>query len=382
MKLRPVKPQNLSIELLALLVITVLAASGPALIHYAAFSSAYIGLVACILAHCAIGTYGWTRIEQWPSRHLPYLSVQTVLALGIIYLAHSYGPVPIIMIPLAAQAGILLERRAAILFAISLTLLDLLPSLALGMDFDLELIGFAFTSGTGIFFGVLFAQVLRSTWRAKAEVDRLNADLAETARHTAALATAEERNRIAREIHDSVGHALTTVHVQLMAAEQMLAVDQEKARDLIDKARGVTDQGLQDVRRAVAAMREEPLPMRIDQAIDELAEKARQTGLRVDLDLSGNAPELPGEIYRTVYRVAQEALTNVRKHGKGDASMALRMGNEQVALQVRNPAEPSENGSGGFGLLGLRERAALVNGRLQAGQENGHFDLLLEIPLL
>ncbi|MHC5063546.1 MAG: sensor histidine kinase [Planctomycetota bacterium] len=381
MNLRPDRPQNLSIELLALLVITVIAASGPALIRYAALSPSYIGLVICILVHCAIGTYGWTRIEQHPRRHLPYLIVQSTLALLIIYLAHSYSSVSIIIIPLAAQAGILLERRAAIIFAISLTLLDAIPLLALGVEFGMQLLAAVFTSGTGIFFGVLFAQVLRSTWRAKAEVERLNTDLAEAARQSAALATAEERNRIAREIHDSVGHALTTVHVQLTAAEQMLEVDQDKARDLIDKARGVTDQGLQDVRRAVTAMRQEPLPMRIDTAIGELAEKARQTGLSVKFDLSGEARDLPGEVYRTVYRVAQEALTNVRKHGEGEANMALRFGTELVELSVRNPAKARENGSGGFGLLGLRERAALVNGQLQAGQENGHFDLNLEIPL-
>ncbi|MEM7198921.1 MAG: sensor histidine kinase [Planctomycetota bacterium] len=376
-------------ELSALFAATVLVAAAPALVRYAAPTLAYGTLVTAVALQCVLGTFVFPSVERHRPRHLPYLATQTALALAIIYLARSYGPVPIILIPLAAQAGLLLEWRGAMVFAVTLTLLKSALNLALGADLDWLLV-WTLTAGTGVFFGVLFAQVIRDVRRSQAEVERLNRDLSaanerlqDTARHTASLAAAEERNRLAREIHDSVGHALTTLRVQLDAAGQVLSQDPDRARDLIDKAHTVAGQGLDEVRRAVAAMRAEPVPRELATALTELVERARQTGLHVQLDVDGAPRPLAPEIYTTLYRTAQEGLTNVRKHGaNGTARLSLTLTPERARLALRNAAEA--NGAAppsGFGLLGLRERAEFVGGSLQARRDGDEFVLDLEVPL-
>lgn len=381
---------RVSYELLALLVITVLAATVPAMIVYRGTGWTFVLLVLATAVHCGLATFGSAPVDRNRRLHWPYLIVQSALTLGIIGLSRGYGAANIILIPLAAQGGMFLDRRPALAFALFLTIADIVPFLALGVPFSLGLLKFTLASGTGIFFGVLFAQQLRNANRAERQVNRLNRDLAEAntrlrnaAAQTAALATAEERNRLAREIHDSVGHALTTLHVQLEAASGIIEVDPDRSADLIRKARAVASQGLEDVRRAVAAMRHEPLPFALPDALGDLTDKARQTGMDVTFELDGDPVDLAPEAHLTLYRAAQEALTNIRKHGaRGRGALELSFRPGAVRLLARNPdAQNGTTSGGGFGLVGLRERAELLQGSLRTAREADEFVFDLEVPI-
>jgi signal transduction histidine kinase len=221
--------------------------------------------------------------------------------------------------------------------------------------------------------------------------------LAETRRaheaetQTAALA---ERARIARDIHDVLAHSLAAVSVNLQAAEGLLAAntlpaeDPELARaiECIERAGTWTREGMAAARQAVLALRADavPLPDRLSSLADEYRAVGDQA---VDFTITGEVRPVSGEASLAVYRTAQEALTNARKHSPGQL-VTLRLGfePEQITVDVVNPLPPRRvqgplAGTGaGYGLAGLRERAALVSGTLEAGPAAGNWQVSLRIP--
>ena len=188
-------------------------------------------------------------------------------------------------------------------------------------------------------------------------------------------AVAEERNRLAREIHDSLAHYLTVANVQLEAAEKLGLERGTAALEHVTRARRLTLDCLQDVRRSVAAMRAATLEeLALEPSLQRLvSDFAESTGLRVQLEvrLSKNPP-LPPEVAQTLYRAVQEGLTNVQRHASAtDVAVTVNASSESVTLQIHDngigstvaanghPRKPS-----GYGLIGLHERVALLDGHL------------------
>ncbi|MEU5389133.1 sensor histidine kinase [Kitasatospora cineracea] len=196
---------------------------------------------------------------------------------------------------------------------------------------------------------------------------------------SAALA---ERARIAREIHDVLAHSLSAQLVHLEAARLMLDAGAERAevRERVVAARRMAQDGLAETRQALSALRGEFAP--VAEFVAQLTAEAG-AGLAVD----GVPRPLPAEAGLAVRRVAQEALTNARKHAPG-SRVDVRLGyrEDEVELVVRNSgaprgAHPVLGGSGnGYGLLGMRERAELLGGELLAGPEEGGWRVLLRVP--
>ena len=221
--------------------------------------------------------------------------------------------------------------------------------------------------------------------------------LAETRRareaETQAAALAE-RARIARDIHDVLAHSLAAVSVNLQAAEGLLAADSlpadnpelTKAIECIDRAGTLTREGLATARRAILALRDEaaPLPDQLSSLVGEY----RATGdLAVDFTVSGAARPLSAEVSLVAYRTAQEALTNARKHAPGQpVTVSLGFEDAEITVGVVNPLAPAGcHGplaavGAGYGLTGLRERAALADGTLEAGPADGTWRVCLRIP--
>ena len=201
------------------------------------------------------------------------------------------------------------------------------------------------------------------------ETERANHEQA----HAAALA---ERGRIAREIHDVLAHSLAALTVQLEAADALLEAGGEKgvlkAHDYVQKSRRIAREGLIETRRAIAALREDAPPL--PELLYALADAYRaDTDAEAEVRIEGLPRPLKADAGLTVYRTAQESLTNVRKHAPG-APVRLRMvfGEEQITLTVANGAatEPTSalaDSGGGYGLAGLKERAELIGGSLEAG---------------
>jgi signal transduction histidine kinase len=207
---------------------------------------------------------------------------------------------------------------------------------------------------------------------------------------SAALA---ERARIAREIHDVMAHSLSGLVVQLEAAALLLARDDDAARSRavghVDRARGLARSGLEETRRALQTLRGESLPT--PELLDELvAAHAADTGCPCDLRVTGDRRGLPADVGLTVYRVAQEALTNSRKHAPGSrVHVHLDYRPDVVALTVtdhradggRAAGHPGSGGTGsGYGLVGMRERAELLGGELSVGPDGDGWRVDLRVP--
>jgi signal transduction histidine kinase len=218
--------------------------------------------------------------------------------------------------------------------------------------------------------------------------------LAETQRAGTAEAEAAalvERARIAREIHDVLAHSLAAVSVNLEAAEGLLSALPEnpelaKAIECIGRAGVFTREGLADARRAILALRDNAAPLP-----DQLSALAREYSVDsdapVEFTVTGDPRSVAAEAGLAAYRTAQEALTNARKHAPGQpVRLNLAYSPREIAVRVVNPipagdAERHLAATGaGYGLTGLRERAALGGGTLTAGPSGGEWQLTMKIP--
>ena|SRR5690349_16689768 len=206
--------------------------------------------------------------------------------------------------------------------------------------------------------------------------------LAEQA-HSAALA---ERARIAREIHDVLAHTLTALSVQLETVDALLDRDRpEQAQETVHRAQSLMREGLAETRRAISALRTDapPLPELLRMLADAYT---ADTGAPSTVDVSGTERKIAAEAGLTLFRAAQEAVTNVRKHAPGAAiALCLTFDRDDVRLTVTNtgggPPEPTAyDRVGGYGLTGLRERAELAGGRFSADPIERGWRLDVMIP--
>ena len=189
---------------------------------------------------------------------------------------------------------------------------------------------------------------------------------------------------ISRDIHDGLGHYLTVVHVQLEAAKTLFERDPESARSAVLKAQELTREGLAEVRRSVALLRGSlPTERPLLAAIEKLASECKADGIHAAVSLRGTPRPLPEPVEITLYRAAQEALTNVRRHARAsrlDIELAFASGSG-IRLRVEDDGIGAEPLNQGFGLVGLRERAESVGGRMSVRSTRGQgFMLEMELP--
>lgn len=207
-----------------------------------------------------------------------------------------------------------------------------------------------------------------------------------TRRAEAANAVLAERSHIAREIHDILAHSLSAQIVHLEGARLLLSRDGDRvqALDRVERARNLARSGLEETRRALAALRgETPEPKEV---IAELAEEFyASTGRPCDVRVTGVPHELSPQAGLAVVRTTQEALTNVRKHAPGArAQVTLRYLNDEVQLEVTDSGGTEtivQPDGGGYGLVGMRERAELIDGILMTGPDGTGFRVFLKVPV-
>lgn len=193
-----------------------------------------------------------------------------------------------------------------------------------------------------------------------------------------------ERTRIARELHDSIGHALTVAVVQAGAAraagdpgftDRALAAVEETGRA-----------ALEDLERVLGVLREADRPVSARPTLADagrLLDSARTSGAKVDAEVTGPVAALPGPVSREGYRILQEALTNVLRHaGAVPVRVRVRVTGDRLDLEVRNPLPaPVPGPRRGSGLRGIRERAALLGGTARTGPDEGDWQVRAELPL-
>ncbi len=209
----------------------------------------------------------------------------------------------------------------------------------------------------------------------------------------AARAVAEERVRIAHELHDVVAHHVSVMVIQAGAAGEVLPPDAEPARDAIESVRRTGREALGELRRLLDVLRADepsPSPDRAPQrglaALDELVERVGEAGLDVRVTVQGEAVSLPAGVDLSAYRIIQEALTNSLRHGGAGTHAAVsveyRPGEVRVAVIDDGRGPGPGPGVEGHGLIGMRERAALLGGEVVAGPgPSGGYRVTARLPI-
>ncbi len=220
----------------------------------------------------------------------------------------------------------------------------------------------------------------------------LNAEQRRQRRQDLALqAVTEERNRIARELHDVIGHSVSLMTVQASAVRRRLSADQASEREALEIVETTGRQALSEMRRMVGVLRQsgeeadrEPAPG-LGQ-LPRLVEQFRSAGLPVDLSVTGQAQPLAPGLDLTAYRLVQEALTNALRHADSPTHAEVSIGydDERLELAIRDDGRAVSGGAeAGHGLLGLRERVSVYGGDLVARpRPGGGFELIAVLPLV
>jgi len=200
------------------------------------------------------------------------------------------------------------------------------------------------------------------------------------------LAAAQERTRIARELHDSAGHAINVILVQAGAARLLQDGNPEGSRRAITTIEEVARATIGEIDRLVRVLREDDvseLSAPADPAaLDELLERYRTDGLRISADIRGPRGPLPQSVAWAAYRILQEALTNAARHGHGTADVGLSFEPAAVEITVTNPTGTNDSNGGGHGIVGMRERASLLGGEVRIESQPGRGTVLhVQIPL-
>jgi signal transduction histidine kinase len=202
------------------------------------------------------------------------------------------------------------------------------------------------------------------------------------------LAVAEERARIARDLHDSAGHAINVIAVRAGAARLRHNEDPNRSLAALEAIEEVARQTAEDIDQIVRSLR---MDGSVDEgqtappgltSLDSLVGHHAQAGLKVAVRSIGNPRPLAHSADQAVYRILQEALTNAARHGTGRADLELAFRESALQLTITNPirADNNLNSKGGHGLIGMRERAVLLGGTLEAGRVDGAFYVSAQVP--
>lgn len=371
--------------------------AGLALVVWTVFASSHApgstgrGLVTSLALACAC--VGWLMWALWPrGERLGMTGPYVMAAAGGVLIGASpdSGASAFVFVGVAAAGVRTPLREAAGVLVVGV--------LALGIStlvYDNGGLGFlAFALGfTATLFGAANA---RGSLQRAEQAELLLVESQRSHEEQVRVARLEEQARIAREIHDVLAHALAGLSIQLEATASLIeqGANREVLLTRVRRAHELARDGLRETRRAVGALRGDTASVtdRLQALVDEY--RAGGEGL-AGLSIAGDASRLEGPVAEAVCRVAQESLTNVRKHARGaDVSITLDAGSDSgqdVVLVVADenagadpappgPGEPLSRMGGGFGLQGMRERAELLGGTLSAGSDGSGWRVELRLP--
>jgi signal transduction histidine kinase len=334
--------------------------------------------------------------EGWFYHRLPFVwavvlffSVECALILGIGLLLGE-GGTWLMVLPLVGFAVERLTPRQRWAVYVAVVVCANLP-MGLRQSYWISVGLNSLTIGTAVVFVAIFVQMRLNEQQAREHAEQLmleleeaNVQLAAYATQAEELAMTQERNRLAREIHDNLGHTLTIVNVQIEAAKVVMGSDPDRALDALNKAQDLAQKGLMGVRKSVAALRESPVSNRpLSEAIASLVKEEQSSGIVTEFKVTGEPLALDHKVALALYRVAQEGLTNVSRHAHASrVDVLLDFKPDEVRLEVKDNGVGTAETAGGFGLLGIRERMQLLGGKVEivTGVGKG-FCLTATVPL-
>lgn len=350
-------------------------------------------LIGLGIAYIAIGIYGYAfAVRSGRSLyHVLYFAIQLFLGGSIVYYNGGTGFNAMVLLPLAGHSVVLLPNRwrFGVNILIVLTYIVALTHLS-QQNWSLVWAGLPMFLAGQIFI-VVFTQMAVSEERARSAVEHLNRDLEaanqrlrEYAVQAEELAIIKERNRLAREIHDGLGHYLTTIYMQIQAARAVMKTSPSKAMDALGTAQNQTQEALIDVRQSVSALRD-PLSgsLTLEEEVEKMLRGCEGAGLVTELKTLGSPRTLAQQNFFSLYRAVQEGINNTIKHAKASRlSVVLDFTQaDRVKLVIQDDGVGAEQVNGGFGLMGIQERIYMLSGEVSIESEPGNgFRLEVCVP--
>jgi signal transduction histidine kinase len=333
-----------------------------------------------------------------PLKKIPYwglqasIALETALVAALLFFDPGWSVFPILFFLMGPQVMVWFSPRIGLAWVGVFTLVTAVIFLTgRGLVGLVSLLpyfaGYVFFAN----FGWVSVQATRAQRRSAqllAELQEAHRQLQDYASRVEELTIAQERNRIAREMHDALGHRLTIASVQLEGAQRLVHSDPDRAGQILGTVREQVREGLKELRRTVAMLRASPdedLPLQ--QALLKLVGQVQEaTGVQIHLSLEDCPPDLPAAYRQAFYRAAQEGLTNVQRHAKASEAwlhFSQRDGWQTLLLGDNGVGIPTGTSQAGFGLSGLKERAALLDGHFFVDpRPGGGTQLTFRLPIL
>jgi signal transduction histidine kinase len=330
--------------------------------------------------YLAIALWSSRKLADWTGWQKAIFFIVSV-GLGTVISVYSNGAAWMIMLPLVSEAIQHLKTPWAIIVCIFVWVGDVLPA-AMGGNMGVTLSA-ALGYLSAVVFVAVFTLITVNEQKMRRELANANDRLREYTRKLEETAILQERNRMAREIHDGLGHYLTSINIQLKAAQAVLRQDVDAAREAMNKAEYLTQEALNDVRQSVSALRsDQPAIGRMSDAIQSLI-PIDSPGLEVSYSVEGEETELPPSVKWMIYRATQELLTNIQKHAEAtQVDIHLKFNPDSLQLTVADNGQGAESLQGGFGLTGVRERVQILGGVMNVNTSPGRgFSAQIDVPI-
>jgi len=309
----------------------------------------------------------------------PILSNRIFLQLQIarypnILVTNAWELIPLLFVPLVITAW-QYDFSSVMLFSVATGVFDFILTTALAGSLDLALVtilGIIFIRSVSLLAaGFMVTQIMATQRRQRRSLSQANIKLGEYASTLEALAISRERNRLARELHDTVAHALSGLAVQLEAINTVLPGDREELHGMLDQALRTTRNGLTETRRALHDLRSKQLEdLGLALALRNLGRSAAErANFQITMAIPTLLPDLPPQTEQVIYRIAQESLENIVRHARAEhvefrvvdkaGSFSLSICDNGVGFLTRSISDDT------LGLKGMRERAASIDGILE-----------------
>lgn len=345
------------------------------------------------IAYISNGIYGFSYVRRSDSKLIKIVYFASQLLIGglIIYYGKGAGFSPLILLPIVAHTVIIFDDNWSIITNLGILLTYILAVWSFSHDLLL------LWQGLGVFFAgqiivMIFTQMAVTEQKARKKLEILAQELSEANKHLSEyaeqvheLAVAQERNRFAREIHDGLGHYLTTINMQINAASALINTNPRKSVVMLEKAKKMTAEALVDVRNSVYALRKESVDIEdLPGRIEQLVESAQSPGREVNLNIVGEPFTLNPQASLTIYRAAQETLNNAQKYSQATrVELSLNYSEENhVQFIARDNGIGAEEMNTGFGILGIQERVRLLNGEVEIENQPGEgFIVRVDLPV-
>lgn len=344
------------------------------------------------VAYVAIGIYGFSYSQKSQLKNIRtlYFILQLIIGGFIVFIGKGAGINALVLLPLVAHSAMLLDQDRLLIINIGIILTYIIS--VFGYSHSLSEIW----KGAPFFFAgqvviLIFTQMAVTELNARIrlqsladELSKANENLKEYASKVQALTITQERNRMAREIHDGLGHYLTILNMQLKAASAILDKDKIKSQQMIENAIHLTSEALIDVRTSVFALRQEQDEIKpLVERIKNIVQSSSNNNLKIKFTIIGTPSPLRPPIDLSLYRGVQEMINNVVKHSNArKAELVLDYSDpEKISLSCVDDGIGNETFDSGFGINGINERVKLLNGEVNIiTAKNEGFKIFMKLP--